>query len=91
MLFHTWPTAVRPVLTVAKTDHISPHLAYLYWLPIDLRIQCKFTSLCYNCVSSTSPGHLTELKLYKPTRGLRSSFSDTCILCLHSMRMHALA
>ena len=29
----------RLVLRVSKTDHISPHLASLHWLPIDSRIQ----------------------------------------------------
>ena len=30
--------AARLVPRVSKTDHISPHLAYLHWLPIDSRI-----------------------------------------------------
>ena len=33
------------VLRVSKTDHISPQLASLYWLPIDPRIQYKLFSL----------------------------------------------
>ena len=37
--------AARLVLRVSKTDHISPHLAPLHWLPIDSRIQYKLFSL----------------------------------------------
>ena len=68
------------VLRVSKTDHSSPHLASLHWLPIDSRIQYKLSSLYYNCLSSTA--YLTELlRIYKPTHQLRSS-SDTSILCI---------
>ena len=38
--------AARLVLRVSKTDHISPHLASLHWLPIDSRIPYKLSSLC---------------------------------------------
>ena len=37
--------AARLVLRVSKTDHISPHLASLSWLPIDSQIQYKLPSL----------------------------------------------
>ena len=69
---------------------IIPHLASLYWLPIDSRIQYKLSSLCYNCLNSTAPDYLTELlRIYKPTRQLRSS-SDTSILCIPTVRTHSL-
>ena len=80
----------RLFLRVSKTDHISPHLASLHWLPIDSRIQYKLSSLCYNCLNSTAPDYLTELlRIYKPTRQLRSS-SDTSILCIPTVRTHSL-
>ena len=75
------------VLSIS-TDHISPHLASLHWLHIDSQIQYKLSSLCYNCLNSTAPDYLTELKIYKPTHQLRSS-SDTSILFSHCM--HTLA
>ena len=53
--------AARLVLRVSKADHIFPHLASLHWLPIDSRIQYKFSSLCYTCLNSTAPDYLTEL------------------------------
>ena len=78
------------VLRVSKTDHSSPHLASLHWLPIDSRIQYKLSSLCYNCLSPTAPDYLTDLpRIYKPTRQLRSS-SDTFILCIPTVRTHSL-
>ena len=78
------------VLRVYKTDHISPHLVSLHWLPIDSWIQYKLSPLCYNCLNSTAPDYLTELlKIFKPTHQLRSS-SDTSILCIPSVRTHSL-
>ena len=69
--------ATRLALRASKTDHFSPHLASLHWLPIDSRIQYKLSALCYNYLSSTAPDYLTELlRIYKPTRQLRLS-SDT--------------
>ena len=80
--------AARLLLRVSQTDHISPHLASLHWLPIDSRIQYKLSSLCYNCLNSTAPGYLAELlRIFMPTRQLRSS-SDTSILCIPTVRTH---
>ena len=74
-----------PKLTISS-------VASLNWLPIDSCIQCKFTSLCCNCLNdnATALGYLTELlKVYKPTQQLGSS-SDTSILYLFSVHMHSL-
>ena len=61
--------AARLVLRVSKTDHITPHLVSLHWLPVDSRIQYKLASLCYNCLSLATPVYSTELlTVYKPTR-----------------------
>ena len=82
--------AARLVLRVSKRDHISPHLASLHWLSIDSWIQYKLSSLYYNCLNSTAPDYLTELlRIYKPTRQLRSS-SDTSILCIPTVCTHSL-
>ena len=76
--------AARLVRRVSKTDHMSPHLASLHWLPIDSRIQYRLSSLCYNCLNSTAPDYFTELlRIYKPASQLRSS-SDTSH-CKHTL------
>ena len=45
--------------------HISPHLAFLHWLPIESQIQYKLVSLFYNCLNSTA--HVCLTKLVKVT------------------------
>ena len=82
--------AARLVLRVSKTDHMSPHLAYLHWLPIDSWTQYKLSCLCYNCLNSTAPDYLTELlRIYEPTHQLHSS-SDTSIFCIPTTHTHSL-
>ena len=42
-------------LKFSKTDHITPHLQTLHWLPLDARIQYKICSLCFNDINSSGP------------------------------------
>ena len=37
--------AARLILKASKTDHITPHLRTLHWLPVDARIKYKLCSL----------------------------------------------
>ena len=78
------------VTRVPKTDHISPYLAPLHWSPIDLWIQYKLSSHCYDCLNLTAPDYLTEhLRIYKPTHQLQSS-CETSIPCLPPVCTHSL-
>jgi len=66
-------TAARIVTRTKKTDHISPVLKSLHWLPIHYRIDYKILCLAYNCWNKTSPLYLQEeVSVYKPSRDLRS-------------------
>ena len=70
------------VLRVLQTGHISSYIL----LRTDQWIQYKLASQCLN---STDPGYLPELKIYKPTRQLCSS-SNTSVLCLPFVHRHSL-
>ena len=67
-------TAARIVSLAKKSDHITPILKDLHWLPVDKRIDHKLLSLTYSCMDGTAPPYLQEL-IQKQTssRGLRSS------------------
>ena len=71
------------ILKVPKTDHITPHLQTLHWLPVHARIQYKICSLCFNAINSSGPNYLPDL-LYAPSRQLRFS-ADTCTLRIPSV------
>ena len=74
--------AARLILKASKTDHITPHLRTLHWLPIDARIKCKLCFLCFGAITSTGPVYLSDLlKIFTPSRQLRSS-ADIRILCI---------
>ena len=74
--------AARLILKVPKTDHITPHLQTLHWLPVKARIHYKICSLCFNAINYSAPQYLADLlKVYSPSRQLRSS-ADTCTLCI---------
>ena len=51
--------AARFILKAPKTDHITPHLRTLHWLPIDARIKYKLCSLCFGAITSTGPVYLS--------------------------------
>jgi len=56
------------------SDHITPLLRELHWLPVERRIHFKILLLVYKCLHQQAPSYLTELILpYIPTRALRSA------------------
>ena len=66
--------AARLIFKARKTDHISPLLMQLHWLPVSYRIQYKLSVLCYLVIRTLAPSYLSDLtQLYVPSRSLRSS------------------
>ena len=58
-----------------RTDHITPMLADLHWLPIEQRLIYKLCLVVYKIMHDKAPKYLTDLiKSYVPGySGLRSS------------------
>ncbi len=67
--------AVARLLTRAKkTDHITPILASLHWLPVHSRIQFKMLLFVFKALNGQAPFYLTDhLALLSSSRSLRSS------------------
>ena len=65
----------RLVQKSRKHDNVQPLLFSLHWLPINLRIYHKTSTLCFSTFSDTSPVYLFQLLsvIYMPFRQLRSS------------------
>ena len=60
--------------SVKRTDHITPSLKKLHWLPIRLRITFKMGVFTFKTLTHKEPTCLYQLLLpYNPTRQLRSS------------------
>ena len=72
-------TAARIVTRTKKTDHITPVLASLHWLPVRYRIQYKLLLITYKALNDTAPSYIVDLIHSKPTtRTLRSN--NKCLL-----------
>ena len=70
-------TLARVVTGHKRSDHITPVLADLHWLPVKSRVTFKIASLTYTIRKSGQPAYLrTLISDYKPTRDLRSSSRD---------------
>ena len=66
-------TAARLVVRLKKSDHITPVLQKLHWLPVKSRINYKIL-LTYQALNGLAPSYLSErLDTYRPSRNLRSS------------------
>ena len=78
--------AAKMIFRAPKSDHVSPLLQKLHWLPISCRIEHKMSSLCYSSLSGTGPQYLSDLiQVYTSSRCLRSS-SDTRILRIPTVK-----
>ena len=68
--------AARIVSLSSKRSHITPILKTLHWLPVKERIIFKILLFVYYIVNGTAPDYNKSLlRLYQPTRTLRSSNS----------------
>ena len=78
--------AARLVLRAQKTDHVTPLLHSLHWLPISSCINYKISCLSFTSLFNSGPTYLSKLlKIYTPNRALRFS-KDTRTLILPSFR-----
>ncbi len=66
-------SAARLIYHVKRTDHISPFLQTLHWLPVRSRIDYKILLLVFKCLNNLAPQYLSDLLTqYQPVRSLRS-------------------
>ena len=64
----------RVVAGAKRSDHITPVLRDLHWLPVTQRITYKIALLTHKVRQQSQPQYLTELvRPYRPSRQLRSS------------------
>ena len=70
---------VARVLTRTKrSEHITPVLKSLHWLPVSYRIDFKVLLLVYKSLNGLGPEYMNYILVeYKPSRALRSTDSDS--------------
>ena len=74
-------TAARSFTETKKSDHITPVLASLHWLPVKARADFKVLLLTYKALHGLAPTYLSDLILpYIPTHTLRSQDAGLLIV-----------
>lgn len=72
-------STARLIMKQRRSEHITPILRQLHWLPIPFRIQYKLLLLVFKCLLQKAPSYLIDLITpYSPSRSLRSS-SQLCL------------
>ena len=65
--------AARLVFRQRRSQHVTPLLRQLHWLPIEQRLKYKICCIFYNIYDGTAPSYLSNrLNRYVPARALRS-------------------
>uniref|UniRef100_UPI003AAD7030 uncharacterized protein n=1 Tax=Centroberyx gerrardi TaxID=166262 RepID=UPI003AAD7030 len=67
-------SAARIITRTKSSDHITPILIQLHWLPVQYRIDYKNLLLTFKALHNLAPTYLSDLlQDYIPSRSLRSS------------------
>jgi hypothetical protein len=65
--------AARVLMKAKRSDHVTPLLKALHWLPVSQRIDFKVLLLVFKSLTGMGPTYLVDLLQYHtPTRPLRS-------------------
>jgi hypothetical protein len=73
-LQHVQNTAARIITRTKRSEHISPILEQLHWLPVNERIKFKIMLTTFKALKGLSPPYIRELiSVYHPNRSLRSA------------------
>ena len=66
--------AAKIVVRKKKSDHVTPILQSLHWLPVAYRIDFKLLLITFKCLNGKAPQYLTSrIQRYRPARSLRSA------------------
>ena len=69
--------AARLVTLTRTSEHITPILQDLHWLPVEQRIEFKINLITFKIMNGLSPDYLCDLiQPYIPSRSLRSSSAN---------------
>ena len=67
-------SAARVICRAQRSEHISPHLKSLHWLPVLYRVQYKVLLHVYKAIHGLTPSHIQQLvQVRQSRRQLRSS------------------
>lgn len=72
--------AARVLTRTKRSEHITPVLKSLHWLPVRYRIDFKVLLLVYKSCNGLGPEYMNDMLVeYKPSRALRSTDSGQIV------------
>ncbi|KAK0130546.1 hypothetical protein N1851_035223 [Merluccius polli] len=72
--------AARVLTRTKRSEHITPVLKSLHWLPVSYRIDFKVLLLVYKSLNGLGPEYMSDILVeYKPCRALRSTDSGQIV------------
>ena len=78
--------AARLLTNTKKSEHITPILAQLHWLPVKFRIEFKILLFVFKALKGSAPSYISELlPPHSTTRSLRSQ--DQLLLAVPRTRL----
>ena len=78
-------SAARLVTKAKRTNHITPVLRQLYWLPVNQTIVSKVLLITFKIINGYAPSYLSSLlESYKPKRTLPSATKRLLIVPISS-------
>ena len=78
-------SAARLVVNCLRSDHITPYLRDLHWLPVRSRIKYKILVTTYCALHNEAPAYISEiLTSYTPPRTLGSTITSMLTVPQHT-------
>ena len=66
--------AARLITRSRKSEHITPVLRELHWLPVKYRLRFKVNTFTYKVLNGLAPAYMSDIvQKHQPTRSLRST------------------
>ena len=77
------------VTLTGKSEHITPVLYGLHWLPVEQRIIYKLLVLTFKALNDLSPKYLSDLiNIYVPKCNLRSASNQQLVQPAYNLRTY---
>ena len=85
-------SAARLLSFTQRTEHITPILKELHWLPVAVRIQFKILVLVFKAYHGIAPLYISDMiTKYEATRSLPSSSKRLLVVPWHNLKTYGRA
>ena len=74
--------AAKVIFRKKKSDHVTPLLISLHWLPVKQRVKYKIAMLCHKILTTNEPAYLRELLRNNDNKRNTRSLSDITLLSI---------